>query len=210
MQHDQTFYFELAKLAVAAFTVFSISVAYKAYRSNLRKQDEDRIRDADKELVIQAQKSLEWAYNALTDEGRTIPPEASRLNWLTSARHLLRHRRIADRIKGEIYRIVHAEHEEFWRHRFYLALDDNALAATGYFTTNNGEPWPEKISLSSALIVVQFANWPVGLKDPTDEVDQESILNDKHALVGRAGRGVRAYARRLEEARKSRAASSEV
>jgi hypothetical protein len=203
MNPNLALWFEIVKLLVAALTPHSIYVAYKAYRANLQKQAEDRMRDADRELLAQAQRSLEWAYNVLTNDGATIPPEANRLNWLTSSRHLLRHRTIANRIQSDIYRTVHAEHEEFWRHRFYLALNHNELAMTRYYEkeTNRQDDWPENIEISSALVIVHFSNWPKDLKDPTNSVDRQAILNEESALVGRAGRGLRAYVRALDEAR---------
>ena len=106
--------FEIAKVLISALTLVSVFVAFLAYRANLQKQEEDRVRDADKELLAQAQKSLEWAYNSLTNNGNDIPPKPERLNWLTSARHILRHSKIAKRIRSDTCRTVHAEHEEFW------------------------------------------------------------------------------------------------
>ncbi len=196
-------WFEIAKLAVAAVVFLSAYFAFKTYRANLQKQQEDRVRDADKELLLQAQKSLEWAYQSLTDDGVNIPPKAERLNWLTCARHLLRHQRLADRISSETYKLVHAEHEEYWRHKFYLALDHNALASTGYFSTGVVEPWPENIELSSAMVVVDFGNWPKGRADPTDEVDRAILTTRGNAYSGLAGRGLRAYADLLGRRRQS-------
>ena len=193
-------YFEAAKVVVSALTPLSIYVAYKAYKANLDKQKDDRIRDADKELLIQAQKSLECAYNALTDTGKSIPPKASRLNWLTCARHLLRHKKLAERIQSETYKVVHAEHEEFWRHQFYLALDQGDLANERYFTLTNENPWPENIEVTSALVVIAFSNWRTNQKDPTDDIDRGKILADKEALKGFAGRGLRSYIELLDRA----------
>lgn len=193
--------FEIAKLVISSLTLVSVFVAFLAYRANLRKQEEDRVRDADKELLAQAQKSLEWAYNSLTDNGTNIPPKPERLNWLTSARHLLRHGGIAKHILSDTYKIVHAEHEEYWRHRFYLALDHDALRSGGYYANLETQPWPENIEVSSALVIVNFSNWPKELKDPTDEVDRSALLNDTEALKGRAGRGLHSYIARLSEAK---------
>ena len=191
---------EIAKFVVSLFTFASVLVAFFAYRANLRKQDEDRVREADKELLAQAQKSLEWAYNSLTNNGTDIPPNAARLNWLTSARHLLRHRKIASSIKSGTYKTVHAEHEEYWRHQFYLALDHSTLRDTDYFSNLETPAWPVNIEVSSALVVVGFSNWPRQLKDPTDEVNQAELLKDIEALKGKAGRGLRDYVALLSEA----------
>ena len=61
--------FEVVKVAIGGAALFSIWIAYKAYQANLRKQEEDRVRDADRELLSQTQKSLEWAYDVLTNDG---------------------------------------------------------------------------------------------------------------------------------------------
>ena len=205
--------FEIAKFLVSSLTLVSVFVAFLAYRANLLKQEEDRVRDADKELLAQAQKSLEWAYNSLTDNGTNIPPRPDRLNWLTSARHLLRHGKIAMRIRSDTYKTVHAEHEEYWRHRFYLALDHNSLLSAGYYANASAEaqPWPENLEVRSALVVVGFSNWPKGVKDPTDEVDRAALLKETEVLKGRAGRGLGAYIARLSEAKaKLKATAGEV
>ena len=39
--------FELVKVTIGAAALVSIWVAYRAYRANLQKQQEDRVRDAD-------------------------------------------------------------------------------------------------------------------------------------------------------------------
>jgi hypothetical protein len=107
------FYFtlllELLKLTIGAAVFFLLWSAYKAYRSSLRRQDEERVLDADKELLNQAKNSLEWAYNALTKNGEAIPPKADRLNWQACARHILRQNKIALSISGETGQTVYAE-----------------------------------------------------------------------------------------------------
>lgn len=193
--------FEIAKLIVSSLTLVSAFVAFLAYRANLRKQEEDRVRDADKELLAQAQKSLEWAYNSLTDNNTSIPPKPVRLNWLNSARHLLRYSKIAMRIRSETYMIIQAELREHWRHQFYLALNHDALQSNRYYENLEVQSWLENIEVSSALVVVSFSNWPKDLKDPTDEVDRSALLTDTEALKGKAGRGLRSYISRLAEAK---------
>jgi hypothetical protein len=202
MSSTSAFWFEVAKLAVAAIALVSAYFGFKTYKANLQKQEDDRTRDADKELVGQALRSLEWAYSALTDDGATVPPKADRLNWLTCARHLLRHSKLSERIKSETYQLVHAEHEEYWRHKFYLALNHQALLSTRYFTADERNPWPENIEVSSAMVIVKFSSWPEDKKDPTDEVNRAAMAEDGAVFKGFAGRGLRAYIEALEEARK--------
>ena len=196
--------FELVKVTIGAAALVSIWVAYRAYRANLQKQQEDRVRDADKELLSQAQTSLEWAYNALTQNGENIPPKSDRLNWLTCARHILRQNEMAEKLGGTTYKIVYAELRDYWQHKFYLALSDTGLFNPAYFRNEENSAWPEKIEISSALVIVDFSNWKEGVRDPTDDVDRAAMMADGNCFKGSAGSGLRAYIRELEEIRGSR------
>ena len=189
---------ETLKILIGGVALGSIYVAYKTYRANIRKQDEDRIRDADKELLAQAKQSLEWAYNALTEGGKNVPPRANRLNWLTAARHLLRHKLLASQIRSETYRTVHFEVEEYWRHLFYLALDHNELLHPDYFQARTATRSPEYLVPKSAMVVIEFSDWPNDLKDPLDSVDRDAMEQRGHCYRGRAGRGLKRYVDRLE------------
>lgn len=196
-----TLLLELLKLTIGAAVFFLLWSAYKAYRSSLKRQDEQRVHDADKALLNQAKNSLEWAYNALTKNGEAIPPKADRLNWQACARHILRQNEIALRISGEIGQTVYAEIQEYWRHKFHLALSDASLLNPAYFK-NQGEPdWPENIEISSALVVVDFANWQEGAKNPIDAVDQSKMMSEGNGFKGPAGRGLRRYVTELNEIR---------
>lgn len=191
---------ELSKLLVSIFTLTSIIIAYRSYRANLTKQNDDRIRERDKELLLQVQKSFQWAYDVLTNEGKEVPPKANRLNWLTSARHLLRARRIADQISSETYRTVFEEIEEYWRHKFYIALSYEQLRSWTYYADQSNLSWPENIEISSALVILDFSNWKEGAPDPLKEIDREVLIANRGAfLCIEAGRGLEAYMVHFEE-----------
>lgn len=99
---------------------------------------------------------MAWLYNALTDSGENVPPRADRLNWLTSARHILRAKRIQFQITYPTYITIADEMEEYWRHKFYLTLSDRTLRNRQYFINRDTPAWPENIEISSALVVVDF------------------------------------------------------
>src|SRR5690606_20127266 len=103
-------------------------------------------------LLEQAVKSLERAYEALTDKGQSVsPPAADRLNWLTAARHIVRYRKIKAKIVGaKTHKLLCEEHEEYWRHQFYLCLKDASALPLGYYQSGSIEP-------QSAIIVHGFA-----------------------------------------------------
>jgi hypothetical protein len=191
---------EVLKLAIAFATLGSIYLAYKTYQANVRKQDEDRVRDSDKELLAQAKQSLKWAYNALTEEDTNVPPRANRLNWLTAARHLLRHKKLAAQIRSDTFKTVHSEIEEHWRHQFYLALDHNQLAEAAYFRPQQNTRVPEQIFPVSAMVIVEFSAWPKDRQDPLDEVDKVAMEAKGQCFSGRAGRGLRSYMELLGQA----------
>jgi hypothetical protein len=200
---------EWVRVGISALTPASIVIALFTYLANRKKINEDRERERDKEYASQFQKSLEWSYNALTDGGRSVPPRADRLNWLTSARHILRAKKIQSQIVYPTYRTISDELEEYWRHKFYLALSDRSLRDCHYFMNMDTLAWPENIEISSALVVVDFSNWKDGTPDPTDEVDRDHIMAQMEGIKGgNAGYGLRAYIQHLEILRSSRDVSS--
>ena len=192
---------EIAKVAIGVAALFSVYIAYKAYNANLIKQEEDRARDSDKELLSQSQKSLEWAYNVLTDEGKNLPPSPNRLNWLTCARHIKRHDELASKITSATYKTVHAEIEEFWRHKFYLALTGPGLMRSSYFGSVDNQTSQERIASVSALVVINFSRWKNNVADPLDSVDQADLVKSGDVFKSVAGRALRTYLSVLEDLR---------
>lgn len=200
---------EWIKVGISALTLVSIVIALLAYLANRRKINEDRERERDKEYASQFQKSLEWSYNALTDSGENVPPKADRLNWLTSARHILRAKKIQSQIAYPTYITIADEMEEYWRHKFYLALSDTSLRDWHYFINRDTPAWPENIEISSALVVVDFSNWKDGAPDPTDEVDRGYLMTQGAGIKGgNIGHGLRTYIQHLERLRASTDAGS--
>jgi hypothetical protein len=194
--------FEYIKLLVSVASFGSIVIAFCAYRTNLKKIGEDRIRDKDKELLAQIKNSFEWAFGALTNDAKCIPPEPDRINWLTSARHLLRAEKLIKSIENQTYKIICAEVEEYWRHKFYMALSNDRLRSWDYYADTKRPDWPENIEISSALVIIDFSNWKEGAIDPTDAVDREAMINSGQGIKGgNAGRGLEGYIVRLNEIR---------
>ena len=154
-------------LVLSTVTLLTVIIAFFTYQSNIKAQEEDRIRDSNKELIRQIELSLEWSYATLVNTDVINNPMSSRLNWLTCARHLRRQEEIAQEISDGVYKIIYEEKKEYWRHQFYLFIQD-AVKSTDYFISRRIEP-------ASAFIIIDFCNWPQGKKDPTDELTPESI-----------------------------------
>ncbi|MCH4813429.1 hypothetical protein [Vreelandella neptunia] len=191
---------EVTNLALGSLTLFSVLIAFLAYRANVKKQEDDRVRERDRELTSQAKNSFQWAYEVLTDNGANIPPVADRLNWLTAARHLLRAKKLGEKVTHSTYKIIFDEIEEYWRHKFYVALSHEPLRRWRYFADDADPDWPENIEISSALVIVDFSNWKDDVEDPTNNVDRAKMIQ-QGVLNGQAGRGLKSYMQRFEEIR---------
>lgn len=190
---------EFAQLVVSIITLLSLLFAWGSYKVAQSAHRHTRDHEADKEIFQQAKVSLEWAYNTLTEDGRYSPPRPSRLIWLVAARHLLRHEALAGMLKTQHYKLVHAEHVEYWRHRFYLTLDNNQLLTSRYWERDPEDRSSMEIEIRSALVVVCFSNWPEDIADVIDGVDLQAILAKKGALGGRAGMGLKSLLRKRAE-----------
>lgn len=200
---------EWIKIGISALTPVSIFLAFLAYRANLKKIRDDKTRERDREYVTQFQKSLEWSFNSLTDDGRSMPPMADRLNWLTAARHILRAKKIASQIAHPTYKTIADEFEEYWRHKFYMALADPALRDWHYFIDKEAPAWPENIEIRSALVIMDFSNWKDGTPDPTDAVDRENFIKHVSGIKGSiAGRSLETYINHLEKLKAPRRGDS--
>ena len=119
---------------------------------------------------------------------RTVP--ANRLNWLTAARHILAYQALKKEITLKVQLRICEDFEEFWRHRFYLALSDQVMSNAHYWASQGKHG--ANIGTTSALIIVDFSGWPDGKVDSTDTVDPE-LLKNRNGLKGNAGRGLKDY-----------------
>lgn len=110
-----------------------------------------------------------------------LPPQKNRLNWLTSARHILRYKRLKSNLVGT-HLLVCDEIEEFWRYRFYIAVEplENKF---GYYDSPGAKTQDAAkaiIDPKSALVILAFSDWPEGRVDPLREVRAEDLLLDGH------------------------------
>ncbi|WP_431129046.1 hypothetical protein [Variovorax paradoxus] len=159
------------------------------------RRDEDARKQ--QELLEQCKRTLEWAYNALMPDPTREVAEANRLNWLTAARHILAYQDLKKLITVQPQARIVEDFEEFWRHRFYLALSDVALSTYHYWA----KPDPILVNLhpTSALIVVDFSGWPETKVDPVDLTDEQiASLKTRNGFSGSAGSGLKAYIEKIE------------
>ncbi|HEY9769736.1 MAG TPA: hypothetical protein V6C71_14770 [Coleofasciculaceae cyanobacterium] len=94
---------ELAQLGI----FFTIAIAFLNYFSNQQTK-------RDEEITKQAILALERAYEILTtdNEKNTVLPCNNRLNWLTTAKMLIRYGELK-KLKTDLYRTICEEQEEY-------------------------------------------------------------------------------------------------
>lgn len=140
------------------------------------------------ELFRQAALTLERAYRSLSNDGKNIRPAlADRLNWLTAARHIQGYKALKSRIKSDLYLLLCEEHEEFWRHQFYVCLDLHNISNSSYYDEIVTPERKLGIEPRSALIIYSFASWPNSKIDPIASVDIQALLEDCNPLKGNLG-----------------------
>lgn len=165
----------------SGFTLVSVFFVVLNYWLSRNKTKQDLELAKDKEICEQAIIAIERAYSSLTNGKEKYEiPDASRLNWLTSARQIVRFQQLKSMLKTDLYKLVCSEHEEHWKHEFYLSLKHNDFFSSSYFQSNN-------IHLTSALVVVNFKQWEPDTKDPLDDIDANKLIDDGYTLQGQHG-----------------------
>ena len=174
-------------------TVVSIVIAYLNYRTSQKKTLSDLQVQKDKEVFEQAIQSLRWAYETITDGMVDGIPEPCRLKWLTGARHISRYYKLKEFLLTDTYRLICEENEEYWRHRFYVLLDQQALKNKRYYMDEAQNEWPENIELKSAMVINDFASWQESKIDSLDSIEKSNLINDGKPFYGKCGRGIESY-----------------
>ncbi|MBT9538728.1 hypothetical protein [Thiobacillus sp.] len=135
----------------------------------------------DSEVFKEAVLALERAYRSLMSEASSNDrPEADRLNWLTSARHIESYKSLRNSLKTRLYSRLCQQHEEHWRHEFYLRLLKDRIYQVAYFEKGPIEP-------RSAIVIYGFAAWPNKKQDPIDLLDLEALFQESELLKGNYG-----------------------
>jgi len=173
--------------------VVSIVIAYLNYRTSQKKSLSDLQAQKDKEIFEQAIQSLRWAYETITDGMVDGIPEPCRLKWLTGARHISRYYKLKEFLLTDTYKLICEENEEYWRHRFYFLLDQQALRNKQYYMDEAQDEWPENIELKSAMVINDFANWQESKVDPLDTIEKSNLIKDGKPFHGKCGRGIESY-----------------
>lgn len=187
----------------SGLTLFSVIFLALNYKLDKDKAKLEADLSKDKEICGQAEKAIERAYISLTGEnGSKVPPEPSRLNWLTSARLIIKFNELKAQLNTDLYKLICSEHEAHWKHQFYLCLNHNELQSESYYQGNDMLPISsENIDLRSALIIANFTQWSPDLEDPILNVDKNKLINDGYTLNGRFG--IKEYINILDNEKKA-------
>lgn len=142
-------------------------------------------------LLDQSVRALERSFDALTVNGTTTAPiVADRLSWLTAARNIETYKALKRKIPVKVYRRIAEDHEEHWRHRFYVLLTHPALRQRSYYGDSRPMPRANRRSPvvpESAVIVHAFAKWPEGREDPIGLADFHRIFSETDPRKGNPG-----------------------
>lgn len=190
---------ELLRTIFSGATLLSIGIAYFSLRATKKKQQEDSDASHDKEVIVQAKLSLEWAYEAIEIDPESNMPKANRLMWLTASRHILRYYDLRDSLKTSMYKTICAEHEEYSRHKFYLMFSNHNFMFGNYFTKSDKPDYPENIELRSAMVISVFFQWDENTEDPIDSFTVEELVS-QNPYRGDLGTGIKHYKEILDSA----------
>lgn len=135
----------------------------------------------DSEVFKEAVLALERAYRSLMNGAEADGwPKSDRLNWLTSARHIESYKGLRELLKTSLYGRLCCEHEEHWRHEFYLRILKDRINQVSYFEQGPIEP-------RSAIVIYGFAAWPNKKQDQIESLDFEALFRESEILKGNHG-----------------------
>ncbi len=157
-------------IAVSAF------VAYRLFRANVQRHTEEDGRAESKTYLDESLALLERAYETFTRHGEN-PPANNRLLWFSTARMIVRYRKMKARIGENDHKAIADETEEYVRLRFSSLLRDaNEALTLEYFMPDNDPYHHEVVSRKAIAVVFDFAKWPDGMIDPLDEVNDVELF----------------------------------
>lgn len=128
-------------------------------------------------LLHHAKTSIERAFQALCgDTPANTPPTRERAAWLTAARLIEEYKVSKGRITDRLTLQECESHEEHWRYQFYSRLKAIQNGSSGYFMNRRNE---ELIQKTSAIIVHDFAIWPIDKSDPLEKYKTDDDAYNK-------------------------------
>lgn len=173
---------DFIKIVISALGSLALIFALLTYLFNIKKfNSEGEDKKSDKYLN-EAMKALDRAFTIFTDSNiNTSPPRPDRLNWLTTARMIESYKKLKLNVTSMEHRYVLQEHEEYWRHKFYLALGSDEMLTPAYFAKPRKEMYCDSdfanLDLTSLAVIYNFTEWKSDHEDPLNSVDAAKMLS---------------------------------
>lgn len=190
----------IGSLAVA----LSAIIAFSVFRANSNKAISDDRKRISLDYLEESKLLLERAYSTITSAGtHTDIPLNDRLVWLTTARFIESYKKMKSKISEKDHEGIIEEHEEFWRHQFYLLLNKSELGfpLTYFVKSKQSAEWDfENLAPVSLAVVYAFSDWPEGKVDILENVDTPKELAKGTLLVKH--RGLSSYIEKFKKHQK--------
>lgn len=155
---------------------FSATIAFGVYLSNVQRHQQEDARKASETYLAESLSLLNKAYEIFVREGAD-PPKNDRLLWLTTARMIVRFKKMRQRISEADHIAVADENEEHTRFKFYATLERNKVNFNySYFCPTGKHCSGDNVHRKSLAVVFEFARWKEGMPDPLDEVDDIELF----------------------------------
>ena len=163
----------LERLAVTGGVIVAI-ITFRASLSRHRRED---TRAASENLMKEAIKTLERAYELFMSGAERSLPRPDRVLWLTVARMLTRYQLLRQRVAEEDHLAILEENEEYYRHRFYEVFESKRADMTPeYFRKGNETMFGNIVEPASLAILLKFIHWPFDRPDPLEALDIEALF----------------------------------
>lgn len=164
----------VGSLAIAC----SALVAFFVYRSTVKLHAEEDRRKASEKYLQESIRLIERAYAIFTDSGHYAdPPRNDRLTWLSTARMIIRFKKMRSKISVSEHIVIADEQEEYWRLQFYSLLRENRENLNlSYFQPSGDRYGADTVARKSVAIIFDFAKWKETETDPLDEIDDKELL----------------------------------
>jgi hypothetical protein len=181
------------QIVISALGGFALVFAGLSYYLSAKKFALEKTSKQSEQYLKEGIGSLERAYSIFTDSNANCsPPRPDRYNWLTTARIIQSYNKLKKHVTLVEHQIVLQEHEEYWRHKFYLTLDSNDMLSVSYFAKSKAEMAFDSdfanLDLSSLAVIYYFSEWKHDYIDPLDSVETAklfaygTILSRHHGL----------------------------
>lgn len=164
-------------------------LAFASFVGLLASAKKEQLQSDSKAHFAIAKVSMGRAYDVLIDANGQ--PISDRLAWLTAARLILEARQVAKGIRVQSIKAMYAAEEEYWRRRFYDALQltsaSSPLANPNYFIEGEKKLKGYVIDERSIKVLYEFVDWPEGQVDPMDGVSKFTDKELSAMILGKRG-----------------------